>query len=74
MRERGANRGLSSSYLEPDREGEDVSDDEGAISLAAIKNKYKPGAKGGKSKFHPNRFKFGDLFFHVLFLMNVYFL
>jgi len=56
MRERGANRSLSSSYLEPDREGEDVSDDEGAISLAAIKNKYKPGAKGVKSKFYSQFF------------------
>lgn len=45
MRERGAGRGLSTSYLEPDHE---ASDDEGAISLSAIKSKYKKG--GNKSK------------------------
>ncbi|CAB0013364.1 unnamed protein product, partial [Nesidiocoris tenuis] len=38
-RERGANRPLNSSYLEPDRVEND-SDDDGAISLNAIKNKY----------------------------------
>lgn len=37
-RERGAGRPLNTPYLEPDRE--DGSDDEGAISLNAIKNKY----------------------------------
>lgn len=37
-RERGANSNLSSSYLEPERE--DGSDDENAISLSAIKNKF----------------------------------
>lgn len=37
-RERGANSSLSSSYLEPERE--DGSDDENAISLSAIKNKF----------------------------------
>nr|CAG4644235.1 EOG090X0BPX [Lepidurus arcticus] len=43
MRERSAaGRGLHASYLEPDRE--DESDDEGAISIAAIKNKYKRGS------------------------------
>ncbi|XP_050526264.1 another transcription unit protein [Daktulosphaira vitifoliae] len=37
-RERGATSNLSSSYLEPERE--DGSDDENAISLSAIKNKF----------------------------------
>ena len=37
---------MSGSYLEPDREGYDDSEDEGGISLTAIKNKYKRG--GGK--------------------------
>jgi len=37
-RERGANSNLSSSYLEPERE--DGSDDDNAISLSAIKNKF----------------------------------
>lgn len=46
VRERGANRSLTSSYLEADHDG--GSDDEGAISLAAIKSKHKKGAgKGG---------------------------
>lgn len=41
MREKQHQRGLSSSYLEPDR----YDDEEGeeAISLAAIKSKYKGG-------------------------------
>lgn len=46
-RERGAGRGLSTSYLEPDQDG---SEDEGGISLSAIKSKYK---KGGKSSESP---------------------
>lgn len=46
VRERGAGRGLSTSYLEPDQEG---SDDEGGISLSAIKSKYKKGGKASKS-------------------------
>jgi RNA polymerase-associated protein LEO1 len=44
IRERGTSRGLSANYLEPDHE--DGSDDENAISLAAIKKKYKQGGKG----------------------------
>jgi hypothetical protein len=49
IRERTATgRGLSGSYLEPDRRYED-SEDEGAISLAAIKNKYK---RGGANMVH----------------------
>lgn len=44
-RERTATgRGMSGNYLEPDRDGYEDSDDEGAISLAAIKNKFKRGA------------------------------
>nr|CAG4651260.1 EOG090X0BPX [Simocephalus serrulatus]SVE94450.1 EOG090X0BPX [Simocephalus serrulatus] len=44
IRERTAiGRGMSGSYLEPDREGYDDSEEEGAISLTAIKNKYKRG-------------------------------
>ena len=48
VRERTATgRGMSGSYLEPDRDGYDDSDDEGAgISLSAIKNKYKRGSAG----------------------------
>lgn len=45
VRERGAGRGLSTSYLEPDQEG---SDDDTGISLSAIKSKYKKGGKGSK--------------------------
>nr|CAD7198435.1 unnamed protein product [Timema douglasi] len=47
VKERGASRGLSAGYLEPDHRDEEGSEDEGAISLAAIKNKYK---KGGPAK------------------------
>lgn len=47
MKERALSRGLSSSYLEPDRYDDEDEDDEGAISLAAIKNKYKKGALRG---------------------------
>lgn len=50
IRERGAGRGLSTSYLEPDNREEDGSEDEGAISLAAIKSKYKKGGASGKSE------------------------
>jgi RNA polymerase-associated protein LEO1 len=50
VRERGTTRGLSAAYLEPDHE--DGSDDENAISLAAIKKKYKQGAKGGEKGVH----------------------
>ncbi|XP_024151768.1 RNA polymerase-associated protein LEO1 [Oryzias melastigma] len=42
MRERQHQRGLSSSYLEPDRY-DDEEEGEEAISLAAIKSKYKGG-------------------------------
>lgn len=51
-RERGANSSLSSSYLEPERE--DGSDDENAISLSAIKNKFnkKSSAKSNISHYY----------------------
>lgn len=39
LKEKGSSRGITSNYLEPDRE--DASDDENAISLSAIKNKFK---------------------------------
>lgn len=42
MREKQHQRGLSSSYLEPDRY-DDEEEGEEAISLAAIKSKYKGG-------------------------------
>jgi len=49
IRERTATgRGLSGSYLEPDRRYED-SEDEGTISLAAIKKQYK---RGGANVVH----------------------
>ena len=48
IRERTATgRGLSGGYLEPDRGGYEDSEEEGAISLAAIKNKYKRGGTKG---------------------------
>jgi RNA polymerase-associated protein LEO1 len=50
VRERGASRGLSASYLEPDR-FEEGSDDDNAISLAAIKNKYKKGGAAVKGMY-----------------------
>lgn len=42
MREKQHQRGLSSGYLEPDRY-DDEEDGEEAVSLAAIKSKYKGG-------------------------------
>lgn len=52
VRERTATgRSMSGSYLEPDRDGYDDSEDEGAgISLSAIKNKYKRGGGRGKCR------------------------
>ncbi|KDR19251.1 Another transcription unit protein [Zootermopsis nevadensis] len=49
VRERGAGRGLSAGYLEPDNREEEGSEDEGAISLAAIKNKYKNRAASSRN-------------------------
>ena len=51
VRERGAGRGLSASYLEPDNREEDGSEEEGAISLAAIKSKYKNKMATSKSEY-----------------------
>jgi hypothetical protein len=51
VRERGASRGLSAGYLEPDNREEEGSEDEGAISLAAIKNKYKNKTAASKSEY-----------------------
>lgn len=45
MREKQHQRGLSASYLEPDRYDEEDEGEE-AISLAAIKNRYKGGIRG----------------------------
>lgn len=47
MREKQHQRGLSSSYLEPDRY-DDEEEGEEAISLAAIKSKYKGGGLRGE--------------------------
>jgi len=51
VRERGAGRGLSASYLEPDNREEEGSEEEGAISLAAIKSKYKNKMATSKSEY-----------------------
>lgn len=45
MREKQHQRGLSANYLEPDRYDEEDEGEE-AISLAAIKNRYKGGIRG----------------------------
>lgn len=47
MREKQHQRGLSSSYLEPDRY-DDEEEGEEAISLAAIKRGYKGGGLRGQ--------------------------
>jgi RNA polymerase-associated protein LEO1 len=57
VRERGASRGLSTGYLEPDNREEEGSEDEGAISLAAIKNKYKNKAATSRSELCTGCFK-----------------
>lgn len=55
MREKQHQRGLSSSYLEPDRY-DDEEEGEEAISLAAIKSKYKGGGglrgEGGEISYN----------------------
>jgi RNA polymerase-associated protein LEO1 len=51
VRERGAGRSLSAGYLEPDNREEEGSEDEGAISLAAIKSKYKNKMATSKSEY-----------------------
>uniref|UniRef100_A0ABM0MQ11 RNA polymerase-associated protein LEO1-like n=1 Tax=Saccoglossus kowalevskii TaxID=10224 RepID=A0ABM0MQ11_SACKO len=49
IREKAHHRGLTASYLEPDSRYEEYEDDEeAAISLAAIKNRYKKGNLKGK--------------------------
>ena len=45
MREKQHQRGLSASYLEPDRYDEEEEGEESG-SLAAIKNRYKGGIRG----------------------------
>lgn len=53
MREKQHQRGLSASYLEPDRYDEEEEGEE-SISLAAIKNRYKGGIRGecAEVQFH----------------------
>uniref|UniRef100_UPI00398F1B91 RNA polymerase-associated protein LEO1 n=1 Tax=Pristiophorus japonicus TaxID=55135 RepID=UPI00398F1B91 len=51
MREKQSQRGLSSSYLEPDRYDEEEEGDE-TISLAAIKNKYKGGIRAERDRIY----------------------
>ncbi|XP_051896468.1 RNA polymerase-associated protein LEO1 [Pristis pectinata] len=51
MREKQSQRGLSSSYLEPDRYDEEEEGDE-TISLAAIKNKYKGGIREERARIY----------------------
>ncbi|XP_062922600.1 RNA polymerase-associated protein LEO1 [Mobula hypostoma] len=51
MREKQSQRGLSSSYLEPDRYDEEEDGDE-TISLAAIKNKYKGGIREERARIY----------------------
>lgn len=49
VREKSHNRGLSASYLEGDQgDGDYDDDDEGAISLSAIKKDYKRRGPFGK--------------------------
>lgn len=68
VRERTATgRGMSGSYLEPDREGYDDSEEEGGISLSAIKNKYKRGARG--KKIHLEH-KFFLMYSKILFFLQ----
>lgn len=43
VKEKASNRGLSANYLEPDNYEED---EDGTISLAAIKNKFKKKKNG----------------------------
>nr|SVE75970.1 EOG090X0BPX [Daphnia hispanica] len=54
IRERTATgRGMSGGYLEPDREGYEDSEDEGGISLTAIKKQYKRGGPRDASHQRP---------------------
>lgn len=49
MREKQHQRGLSASYLEPDRYDEEEEGEE-SISLAAIKNRYKGGIQEERAR------------------------
>ncbi|KFD63273.1 hypothetical protein M514_10850 [Trichuris suis] len=49
IKERSQHRGLSTSYLEPDRH--DSEEEEGDVSLSAIKRKFKTGAKDYYQQF-----------------------
>lgn len=69
VRERGAGRGLSANYLEPDRE--DGSEDEGAISLNAIKGKFKKGGSFNKSKFLSSE-SYDDVNIFIAILIHFY--
>ncbi|KAJ7311416.1 hypothetical protein JRQ81_007054 [Phrynocephalus forsythii] len=51
MREKQHQRGLSASYLEPDRYEEEEEGEE-AISLAAIKNRYKGGIREERARIY----------------------
>lgn len=52
VREKGASRGLSAGYLEPDRFGDgDIDSDEEAISINAIKKQHKDKA-ANKSNYN----------------------
>ncbi|XP_032905971.1 RNA polymerase-associated protein LEO1 [Amblyraja radiata] len=51
MREKQSQRGLSSSYLEPDRYDEEEDGDD-TISLAAIKNKFKGGIREERARIY----------------------
>ncbi|XP_019359771.1 PREDICTED: RNA polymerase-associated protein LEO1 [Gavialis gangeticus] len=51
MREKQHQRGLSANYLEPDRYDEEDEGDE-AISLAAIKNRYKGGIREERARIY----------------------
>lgn len=54
MREKQHQRGLSAGYLEPDRYDDEEEGDE-AISLAAIKSKYKGGGLRGETNTHTHK-------------------
>ncbi|XP_030879326.1 RNA polymerase-associated protein LEO1-like, partial [Leptonychotes weddellii] len=51
MREKQHQRGLSASYLEPDRYDEEEEGEE-SISLAAIKNRYKGGIREERARIY----------------------
>lgn len=67
MREKQHQRGLSSSYLEPDRY-DDEEEGEEAISLAAIKSKFKG---GGGLRGDDNRIIFCTVALFLLSLSEV---